>query len=115
MEKTNQKKTEAELHADLVVEHLNDLEGIKAEVIKKEHFEAAEVITKSIALIRSSHISNDYLAKENAVLKANLRIHLAGLAMSGMLTRGDSNEYIPERAFGMADQMLECSKEGDDT
>lgn len=112
MEKTNQTKTEAEVHADLVTEHLNQLESLKATVVSREHYEAADVITKSIALIRSSHVLNDFLSKENASMKSNLRIHLAGLAMSGLLVSGkEEREYIPERAFGIADQMLVIAKE----
>ncbi len=109
-------KTEAELHNDLVVEHLNDLEGIKAAVIKQEHYEAAEVITKSSALIQSSHILNDYLTKENKSLKANLRLHLAGMAMSGIVTAGGhSLEHIPAMAFELADAMLiEAKKKKDE-
>lgn len=109
MEKTqNIQKTEAELHADLVVKHLNDLEGIKAEVIKVENYEAADVISQSIALIKSSHISNDFLAKENKALKANLRMHLAGMAMSALVgvNMDKCTKTITEKAFLIADEML---------
>ena len=104
-------KTEAEQHADLVVEHLNDLENIKQAVIQKQHYEAAEVITKSIALIKSAHISNDYLAKENMALKQNLRIHIASMAMQGLLAgHKHPDDAIPELSFKLADRMLKYSK-----
>jgi hypothetical protein len=100
-----------------VNEHLSDLEGIRQAVIKKEHFEAAQVITKSIALIRSTHISSEYLAKENAALKANLRMHLAGQAMSGMIgvSVDKCTKTIAEKSFQMADEMLSIAKKGNDS
>lgn len=110
-------KTEAQLHAEMVVSHLNDLEGIKEAVIEKQHYEAAEVITKSISLIKSTHITNEYLTKENDSLKRNLRNHFACTAMNALLSRPafesleSDVEMIPVRSFAIADRMMEQSKE----
>lgn len=108
MEKTNQTKTEAELHNDLVAEYLNDLEGIKAAVIEKEHFEAAEVITKSISIIKSAHIDNTTLAKESEGLKKYWRNMYAGMALQAILTRGadDALGDISTPCFEIADAMI---------
>ena len=105
-------KTESQLHNELVVAHLNELESIKAEIIKKEYYEAADVITKSISLIKSTHISNDYLANENRAMKANLRMHLAGLAMSALIgvNIDQCTKSIAEKAYQIADEMLLIAK-----
>lgn len=104
------------MHNDLVVSHINDLEGIKAAVISKEHYEAAEVITKSVSLIKSTHIENEYLANENKVLKQNLRIHIASMAMQGILAGGEGRyDKIAKKAFVLTDEMMAMArKETDD-
>ncbi len=101
-------KTEAELHADLVTKLMNGLEGILAEEVKAERYEAAEILNQSVSLIKSSHILNDYLTKENAVLKKNLRLHLAGLAMTALIgvNMDKCTKTITEKAFQIADEML---------
>jgi hypothetical protein len=95
-----------------VTEHINSLETIKAEVIEVENYEAAEVIAKSISLIKSAYIANHNMAKEISSMKNNLRVHLACNAMQGMLAgRQYSFNTIPEYAFGMADAMIKATKE----
>ena len=106
-------KTEMELHADLVVKHLNDLESIKQEVIKQQHFEAAEVINKSIGLIKDMHIINTMALQENAKLKDYMRIQFAAAALNALVKANgdDCTRTTAEKAFALADEMMKKSLE----
>jgi hypothetical protein len=77
-------------------------------VVDKQHFEAAQVISQSIDLIKSAHISNVFLTKENAALKANLRMHIAGMAMNALVSAGveSCTKTIAKKAFALAEDML---------
>lgn len=99
-------KAEAK-HADPVLTHLKALEVIKQEAIVVESYEAADVISKSIAFIKSAHIANHSMAKELKYIKNNLRIHLACNAMQGILSNGGTNyDTVPRKAFQIADEMM---------
>jgi hypothetical protein len=97
-----------ELHADLVVKHLHDLEGIKQAVIEQQHFEAADVINKSISLIKDMHIINTLALQENVSLKAHTRTHFAAAAMNALVKAGtdECGRTTAEKAFALSDAML---------
>ncbi len=93
----------------MVKKHLEELEGLLQQVISKEHYEAAQVVQRYINLINAAHISNEYLEKENTALKANLTMHLTGLAMSSLVSNAEDRPLDSETAemsFDMADAML---------
>ncbi len=116
---------ERELHAQHVADLLNKIGDIKRQAVEeKSHFYVASTLGRCCEMIKTLHITNTEISRDNRLLTDHKRLLFAGLAMQSLLVvnKDDCIQTTCEKAFGIADNMVKHGKQnsktkctGDDT